>query len=235
MPTNIQEEQLREEFNRWAEAGRGEDMEQEHLPITLRTLALMNVKPDDRVLDVGCGAGWLPRLIARRVPQGRVAGMDVSDEMIRRAQEASAGLQNLEFRVGGADHIPWDSGSFAKVISVESAYYWPRPARGIGECLRVLAPGGSVWILIEYYRDNPYCRQWSELFKIPAHWLWAEEWAGLMRAAGFRDVVHQRIPDEAPVPDPYTGRWFRDADEFRKFRAEGALLVYGTKPNRAAQ
>ena len=46
---------LRDEFNRWAEAGRGEGMEQEHLPIVLPMLARMQMAPDDNVLDVGCG------------------------------------------------------------------------------------------------------------------------------------------------------------------------------------
>jgi len=44
----------REEFNRWAEAGRGEGMEEEHLPITLPVLDLMRIEPTDNVLDVGC-------------------------------------------------------------------------------------------------------------------------------------------------------------------------------------
>ncbi|HMD30330.1 MAG TPA: hypothetical protein VKG84_00380, partial [Candidatus Acidoferrales bacterium] len=55
-------DQLRDEFNRWAEAGRGEGMEEDHLPITLPVLDLMRLQPMDSVLDVGCGAGWLLRL-----------------------------------------------------------------------------------------------------------------------------------------------------------------------------
>ena len=80
---------LREEFNRWAEAGRGEGMEQDHLPITLPVLEKMRLAPADNVLDVGCGAGWLSRRVAKLVPQGRVVGMDVSDEMVRHARRAS--------------------------------------------------------------------------------------------------------------------------------------------------
>src|SRR5882762_2426707 len=48
---------LREEFNRWAVAGRGEEMEEDHLPITLPVLDLMQLSSEDNVLDVGCGAG----------------------------------------------------------------------------------------------------------------------------------------------------------------------------------
>ena len=229
MPTNVQEQQLREEFNRWAEAGRGDHMEEDHLPIVLPTLELMELEPTDRVLDVGCGTGWLPRLMVAKVPEGSVVGIDVSDEMIARAQRAGAGLQNLTFQVGGVDRIPFPESAFTKVISVESAYYWPDPAQGIRDVFRVLKSGGSAWILINYYRDNPYCHQWGALYAIPAHQLAADEWARIFREAGFVNFGHRRIPDPTPTPDTYTGRWFRDADELRKFREEGALLVCGTK------
>src|SRR5262245_46948571 len=114
--------QLREEFNRWAEAGRGEGMEQEHLPIVLPVIEKMRLAPEDNVLDVGCGAGWLSRRIAQLVPQGRVVGMDISDEMVRRARRASAENDNLIFVVGGAEQIPWEANFFSHAISVESAY-----------------------------------------------------------------------------------------------------------------
>ena len=94
--------QLREEFNRWAEAGKGESMENDHLPIVQPVLALMQIAPDDNVLDVGCGGGWLSRIIAPRVPDGRMVGMDISDEMIRHARRNCATLDNCVFIVGEA-------------------------------------------------------------------------------------------------------------------------------------
>src|SRR5258708_39364317 len=86
MPEPAHNEALREEFNRWAETGLGEGMEEEHLPIVLPILDQMNLTRDENVLDVGSGAGWLSRLIAERVPDGRVVGMDISDEMVRRGR-----------------------------------------------------------------------------------------------------------------------------------------------------
>ena len=220
-------EQLREEFNRWAEAGRGEGMENDHLPIVLPMLAMMNLQPDEVILDVGCGTGWLCRLIAQRLTQGEIVGMDVSDEMIHRAGTASAGIPNVSFTMGSVDAIPQPTGRFTRALSVESAYYWPDPVAGLKEIHRVLRPGGSFWMLINYYRDNPYCHQWARHYAIPTHLLSADEWAGLFRGAGFTGVSHRRIPDPTPAPDVYTGRWFRDAEELRRFREEGALLVFG--------
>ena len=222
--------QLREEFNRWAEAGRGDEMERSHLPIVEPMLALIEFNLHDKVLDVGCGTGWLVRRIARRVSAGLAAGMDVADAMLERAKALSADLPNVVFARGGADAIPWNSDFFTTVLSVESSYYWPDPAQGLREIFRVLSPGGSAWILINYYRDNPHCHQWGELLKVPTHLFSAEEWAGLFRQAGFDAAGHRRIPDRSPTPDVYTGRWYRDAEQMRKFKQEGALLVHGTKP-----
>jgi len=229
MSTGTPEHRLREEFNRWAEAGRGEEMEESHLPIVEPTLALMDLRPADRVLDVGSGSGWLVRRLAAHMPDGSVVGIDVSDEMIRRAQLASAGVPNVQFLHGTAEEIPAPAESFTKVLSVESAYYWHDPARGLSEIFRVLEAGGSAWILINYYRDNPDCHQWRLHFQIPTHLLSAAEWQEYFRAAGFRDVSHRRIPDRSPTPEVYTGRWFRDAAQMRRFKAAGALLVTGVK------
>jgi SAM-dependent methyltransferase len=229
MSDQSHENHLRDEFDRWAEAGRGEVMEQQHLPIVEPMLALIEFRPQDKVLDVGCGTGWLARRIAPLVSAGLAAGMDVSNAMVRRAEALSAELPNVVFARGGVDAIPWDSGFFTKVLSVESAYYWPDPAKGLHEIFRVLSPGGSAWILINYYRDNPHCHQWGELLKVPTHLFSAEEWADLFRQAGFHDVSYRRIPDPSPTPDVYTGRWFRDAEQMRNFKQEGALLLHGAK------
>ncbi|HEV2196580.1 MAG TPA: class I SAM-dependent methyltransferase [Candidatus Acidoferrum sp.] len=220
---------LREEFNRWAEAGRGEGMEQEHLPITLPVLEKMRLAPTDNLLDIGCGAGWLSRRLAKLVPQGRVVGMDVSDEMIRHARRASLDFENLMFVTGEVAEIPWEPNFFSHAISVESSYYWPDPAAGIRELFRVIRPGGSAWILINYYRDNPHCHQWGNLLAVKTHLLSVEEWSDFFRAAGFGHVRHERITDPSPTPEVYTGRWFRDAAQLRAFKAEGALLVDARK------
>lgn len=226
----MSEIQLREEFNRWAHEGKGQGMEHDHLPITLPALERMHIAPEDNILDVGCGSGWLSRILAARVPQGRVVGMDISDEMVRLARQANAPLDNAIFLVGSAEEIPWEPHFFDKAVSVESAYYWPDPARGLREIFRVLREGGSAWILINYYRDNPHCHQWGPLLSVPTHLLSSAEWESLFQDAGFTSVVHEQIPDPTPVPENYTGRWFPDAAHYRAFRDAGALLVRGSKP-----
>jgi len=221
---------LREQFNRWAEAGRGEGMERDHLPIVLPVLEEMRIAAADNVLDVGCGSGWLSRRLANLAPEGRVVGMDISDEMIRLARRTSAEHENILYVQGEVAEIPWQGDFFHHAISVESAYYWTEPAAGMQEIFRVLRPGGAAWILINYYRDNVHCHQWGPLLAIKTQLLAAAEWIEMMRAAGFTQVAEERVVDGSPTPQTYTGRWFRDAEELRAFKAEGALLVHGVRP-----
>ncbi|MGB0042319.1 MAG: methyltransferase domain-containing protein, partial [Terriglobales bacterium] len=119
------DERLQHEFNRWAEQGEGPKMENHHLDITEKTMRRMELRPGERILDLGCGSGWATRLLARMVgegPQGfgQVVGLDISDEMIRQARAASKEFDNVMFVVGSATQIPWEENFFDKVLSVES-------------------------------------------------------------------------------------------------------------------
>src|SRR5208283_3075546 len=61
------DERLQAEFNRWANQGEGEKMEANHPDITEKAIRLMDLRPGERVLDLGCGSGWATRLLARIV------------------------------------------------------------------------------------------------------------------------------------------------------------------------
>src|ERR1039457_2885611 len=96
------DERLQHEFNRWADDGEGAKMERHHLAITEKTMRRMDLRPGERILDLGCGSGWATRLLARMTgegPQGfgQVVGVDIPDEMTRRAGAASKEFDNVMF------------------------------------------------------------------------------------------------------------------------------------------
>jgi len=229
-------DRLQQEFNRWAEAGEGLKMEHHHLDITGKTLRLMDLRPGERVLDLGCGSGWATRLLARLVADGpegfgQVVGVDVSDEMIRQARAVSKDFENILYVWGSADKIPWEENFFDKVLSVESFYYYPDQDRALAELFRVMAPRGRMFILINLYKDNQYSLQWVDKLKVPVQVRSEAEYVEMVKKNAFENVEARRIPDDTPTPDDYKTTSFRSLDDLRAFKKEGALLLMASKPD----
>ena len=238
MPDKSQspDERLKLEFNRWAEEGEGEKMERHHLDITEKTIRRMNLRPGERVLDLGCGSGWATRLLARLVADGpegfgQVVGIDVSDGMIRQARAASKDFENILYVWGSSQQIPWEENFFDKVLSVESFYYYSDQDRALTELFRVMAPRGRLFILINLYRDNPYSLQWVDKLKVPVHVRSMAEYNDLLKKHAFEKVEAIQIPDDTPTPDDYQTKSFRSLDDLRAFKRTGALLLMASKPD----
>ena len=230
------DEKLQREFNRWAQEGEGEKMERHHLDITEKTIRLMDLRPGERVLDLGCGSGWATRLLARLVSEGpegfgQVVGIDVSDEMIRQARAASKDFENILYVWGSAQQIPWEENFFDKVLSVESFYYYPDQDRALAELFRVLAPRGRMFILINLYKDNQYSLQWVDKLKVPVHVRSEAEYVELLKKHAFEKVEARRIPDDTPTPDDYVTKSFDSLEDLRAFKRIGALLLMASKPD----
>jgi arsenite methyltransferase len=230
------DERLQNEFNRWAEAGEGEKMERHHLDITAKTIRLMNLRPGERVLDLGCGSGWATRLLARLVADGpegfgQVVGVDVSDQMIRQARALSKDFENILYVWGWAAQIPWEENFFDKMLSVESFYYYPDQDRALAELFRVMAPRGRMFILINLYKDNPYSLQWVDKLRVPVHVRSEAEYLDLLKKHAFENVEARRITDDTPTQDNYQTTSFRSVEDLRAFKKIGALLLMASKPD----
>lgn len=235
-PSPSPDEKLQQEFNRWADAGEGAKMENHHLDITEKTIRLMNLRPGERVLDLGCGSGWATRLLARLVADGpegfgQVVGIDISDEMIRQARAGSKDFENILYVWGSAQQIPWEENFFDKMLSVESFYYYADQDRALNELFRVMAPRGRMFILINLYKDNPYSLQWVDKLKMPVHVRSAAEYVELLKKHAFEDIEWQQVPDGTPTPDDYKTKSFQSLEDLRAFKRTGALLLSATKPD----
>lgn len=217
------DQKIQQEFNQWAAAGRGDEMEDHHSDITDQTLPLMGLQPSDRVLDLGCGTGWASRRMARVA--GEIVGLDVADEMLRRAEKSSSAFKNIRYVWGSAESIPAADNYFSKVLSVESFYYYADQGKALDELRRVIAPGGKLFILINLYKDNHYSLRWVGELKVPVQALSEKEYIALLEKHGFSNVQAQRIPDRSPTPETYSGKWFKNAEELRDFKKIGALLL----------
>jgi SAM-dependent methyltransferase len=221
------DEQLRTEFNEWARAGKGADMEQGHRPVGEQAIARMEIPVDARVLDVGCGSGWATRLLADYANKGRVTGIDISDEMVRVARESSTAHANVDFEVASAERLPFADNEFSHAFSMESLYYYENIPQALSEIHRVLRPGGRFLAVVDMYRESEATHQWIDLLKVPVQLLSTDEYRSLFRDAGFANIKDERVIDPRPVPDDYTSGSFKSREDFKAYRRAGSLLVSG--------
>ena len=114
-----------------------------------RLVALSGARPGDRVLDVGCGPGYLTRLAADAVrPGGAAVGIDPSPSVIRYAQQAAVGRADCSFDLGVAEALDARDGTFDVVLSSLMVHHLPEDlrAQAFSEMFRVLRPGGSLLV-----------------------------------------------------------------------------------------
>jgi len=112
-------------------------------------VALAALRPGETVLDLGSGGGIDCFLAARRVgPEGRVIGVDMTEEMISLARENAekSGLNNVEFRLGEIEKLPLEDNSVDVAISNCVINLSTDKERVLCEVYRVLKPGGRLMV-----------------------------------------------------------------------------------------
>ncbi len=117
----------------------------ETAPEDLQTLDLLDIRPGDQVLEIGCGHGRTLHKAARRADGVRITGIDFSDVMVRVAERRnrrfiSAGRVTID-RADSAS-LRYGDDTFTKVYSVNTIYFWEHPEVQLREIYRVLAAGG---------------------------------------------------------------------------------------------
>lgn len=113
-------------------------------------LTLVDLQPNDHVLDAGCGAGWMWSEASDRVPDGiRLTVSDLSPGMVAEAAARASSISAIaavEELPTDLQELPSADDSFDRVISSHMLYHLPDPARGVAQLARVLRPGGTAYI-----------------------------------------------------------------------------------------
>ncbi len=158
-------------------------------PITLASL-----KPGQTVLDLGSGAGLDCLLASQKVgPEGRVIGVDMTPEMIERAQTNAKRVKatNVEFRQGYLEDLPVDSNSIDVIISNCVINLSPDKEKVFIEAFRVLAPGGKLAvsdIVTEGPLPEVVKKSLSAWAGCVAGAVESSEYIDMMKAVGFTDI-----------------------------------------------
>jgi ubiquinone/menaquinone biosynthesis C-methylase UbiE len=144
------------------------------------------------ILDVGCGGGMTVRKLAGIATEGKVYGIDFSEECVtvsRRTNKQLIKMGRVEIRQGSVSCLPFSDDMFDLVTAVDSHYYWPDLVADMQEVLRVLKPGGRLVIIGETYKGGRYDgrdRKFVELVNLAYHSV--NELGELISRAGYSDV-----------------------------------------------
>ena len=113
-------------------------------PSAAKLVRFAGVRPNQRVLDVGCGTGVVA-ITARRA-EAVVTGFDLTPELLAVAKEnaAIAELDDITWKQGDVESLPFRDGEFDVVLSQFAHIFAPRPEVAIKEMLRVLKSGGRI-------------------------------------------------------------------------------------------
>jgi SAM-dependent methyltransferase len=151
-------------------------------------VSLLDVRPTDRILEIGYGPGIAIRELAARATRGLVVGVDHSEVMAAQARARNAAAvreKRVDLRVGSADDLPTFDGAFDKILAVNSIGFWSDPAERLKE-LRSLLVGGGVIAIVRQPR-GPSATS-------PSVDVNAMELAGMLSDAGFTrlrtEVLH---------------------------------------------
>lgn len=153
-------------------------------------VAAAEARGDERVLDVGCGAGHTALALAPHV--AHVDALDLTPGMLDQVHKLAAerGVANVSTRLGDAEAIPAEDRRYGIVTCRLCAHHFQRPGRALAEMFRVLAPGGRL-LLVDIVAPEPAevdtFLNAIELVRDPSHVRdhSLAEWRAMLGAAGF--------------------------------------------------
>ena len=103
----------------------------------------LNPRPEERILDLATGTGWTSRRVAQH--GAVVTGVDIAADLLMAARENARTAQlAIDYQLGDAENLPFESGSFDAVISTCGVMFASRPQAAARELARVCRRGGRI-------------------------------------------------------------------------------------------
>jgi ubiquinone/menaquinone biosynthesis C-methylase UbiE len=157
-----------------------------------RTLDLLDIRPEDRILELGFGPGLAVARAAGLAIAGKVVGIDHSELMLRVASRRNAEAiraGRVELLLGSVDALPRFEAPFDKALAVNVYMFWKDPTAVLAALRRVLRPGGVIALTLQPRRPGATADDTRAA---------AERMAASLGDAGFREV-RTEILEMAPV------------------------------------
>lgn len=120
---------------------------------------LQQISIDNRltILDIGCGGGRTVSKLAAIATQGKVHGVDYSEDSVAATKKTNAQwieLGRVEVRHGSVSQLPFADGMFDLITAVETHFWWPNLPGDMREVFRVTKPGGTLILIAEVYKGG---------------------------------------------------------------------------------
>jgi ubiquinone/menaquinone biosynthesis C-methylase UbiE len=169
-------------------------MNKSHSKLTDWGLTHITVEPRFTVLDVGCGGGRTVSKLAAIAAQGKVHGIDFSEESVAASRRYNAQAMRdgrVQIHLADVEKLPFPDDTFNLVTGVETHFWWPDIAAGLREIRRVLKPGGTLILIAEVYKGadalaSRLCEKAAPVTGMKM--LTPDEHRDLLASAGFADV-----------------------------------------------
>jgi len=151
--------------------------------------------PNDRVLEIGFGGGYLLQRMIPIVREGNIAGIDHSEALVGYAQKRFRRAMHsgrLELKCAAAEALPYPDGCFTKACSINSIFYWQDIPQGLREIQRVLNVQGLLVVCFTC-KDSLEKRPFAQAIQL----LDRDEMVQTLTQSGFQNIT------TAIFSDPY--------------------------------
>ena len=172
----------------WVMAHRGSNLQRNRWAV-----ALLDVAPEDRVLEIGFGPGVAIAELAHRAGRGHIHGIDHSAVMVRRASRrnrAAVRAGRVELVQSSVDRLPRFDEPFDAILTVNSLGFWAEPVNRLRDLRRLLRPGGRIALVTQ-----PRCPGATRDTTARA----AQELQDLLTQAGFGQMRVETLELDPPV------------------------------------
>lgn len=182
-------------------------------PLAARMIELAEISPNEKILDVGAGTGIVALQAARIMTTGEICGIDLSTEMLAKAEEKARQLkveQKINFRQMDAEALDFEDEKFDVAVSLFALLHFPNPLTALREIFRVLRPGGRVVIAVGSGVPISSPSGWLHILKKSPDILQRLQGKQLVAPHFLDNFVNKHIPKTGEPEESHLARVKRD-------------------------
>ena len=178
----------------------GRSMNFGHKRIRHWGLSHLSINPDSAILDIGCGGGKAVQELAMLTHDGKVCGIDYSEDMVQLTKKVNKAFIKkglVEIMLGTVSCLPFKDNMFDLATAFEAYYFWPNLISDLQEIRRVLKPGGTFLLVNEVYKDERFEKRntkWSKMLDMQIHT--PSEYRDFLTESGYSIVKINSLPEK---------------------------------------